>query len=73
MSFHKKPKHTNPDTRNTKFKALVEREHKVQVLKAANNPDARKLLKKMNDRVYRGARTNLKEWYKPTGKGLTCR
>lgn len=73
MSFQKKPKHTNSDTRNTKFKALVEREHKVQVLKAANNPDARKLLKKMNDRVYRGARTNLKEWYKPKGKGLTCR
>lgn len=36
MAFQKKPKHANPDTRNTKFKALVEREHKVQVLKAAS-------------------------------------
>lgn len=48
------------------------REDKVSALKAANNPDARKVLKRMNDVVYRGGRSNLKEWFKPKGKGLTC-
>lgn len=49
------------------------REDKVAALKAANNPDARKVLKRMNDVVYRGSRSNLKEWYKPKGKGVTCK
>lgn len=73
MSFSKKPKHASIDTRPVKYDALKRREHIVQVLKAANNPDARKQLKKMNDVVYRGSRTNLKEWFKPNGKGVTCK
>lgn len=73
MAFDKKPRHAVTDTRPVKYAKLKAREHKISVLKAANNPDARKLLKKMNDVVYRGSRTNLKEWFKPTGKGVTCK
>lgn len=73
MAFAKKQKHATYDTRPVKYDKLKSREHKVKVLKAANNPGARKQLKKMNDVVYRGSRTNLKEWYKPNGKGVTCK
>lgn len=72
MSFQKTKQVAHTDSRPQASK-LVQREAKVSTLKAANNPDARKLLKKMNDKVYRGSRSNLKEWFKPNGKGLTCR
>ncbi len=49
------------------------REAKVAALKSENTPEARKTLKRMNDVVYRGKRSNLKEWFKPKGKGLTCK
>lgn len=49
------------------------REAKVAALKSENTPEARKTLKKMNDVVYRGSRSNLKEWYKPKGKGVTAK
>lgn len=71
MSFQKKQRVNHIDTRPQASK-LVMREAKVQALKAENSPEARKALKKMNDKVYRGSRSNLKEWYKPTGKGITC-
>lgn len=72
MSFQKKPRITHADTRPQASK-LEMREAKVQALKSENTPEARKALKKMNDKVYRVGRSNLTEWYKPTGKGLTCR
>lgn len=72
MAFAKKPKHVTHDTRNTKYKALSDREHKVKTLKQANNPDARKLLKKMNDKVYNTGRTNLTDWFCPTGVKTTA-
>lgn len=72
MAFAKKHRHVTNDTRNTKYKALTEREHKVQTLKAANSPDARKLLKRMNDKVYNVGRTNLDNWFCPSGKKTTC-
>lgn len=72
MAFQKKQRVSHVDARPQCSKRK-QREDKVATLKAANNPDARKLLKKMNDKVYRGSRSNLKEWYKPTGKGMTAR
>lgn len=72
MSFQKKQRINHIDTRPQASK-LVMREQRVLTLKAENSVEARKALKKMNDKVYRGSRSNLKEWYKPTGKGITCR
>lgn len=72
MAFQKKQRVNHIDTRPQASK-LVMREAKVLALKSENTPEARKALKKMNDKVYRGSRSNLKEWYKPTGKGMTCR
>lgn len=71
MSFQKKQRINHTDSR-PKASKLVMREERVLALKAENSVEARKALKKMNDKVYRGARSNLKEWYKPTGKGVTC-
>lgn len=71
MSFQKKQRINHIDTRPQASK-LVVREQRVLTLKAENSVEARKALKKMNDKVYRGSRSNLKEWYKPTGKGITC-
>ena len=71
MAFQKKPRPIVGDPRPQMSK-LAQREHKVKTLKEANNPDARKMLKKMNDKVYRGARTNLNDWYAPTGKKVTA-
>lgn len=72
MAFAKKQKHVTYDTRPVKYDKLKSREHKVKVLKAANNPDARKQLKKMNDKVYRGSRTNLNDWFCPNGVKTTA-
>lgn len=72
MAFQKKPRINHKDTRPQTSK-LVMREQRVLTLKSENTPEARKALKKMNDKVYRGSRSNLKEWYKPTGKGMTAR
>lgn len=49
------------------------REAKVAALKSENTPEARKTLKRMNDVVYRGNRSNLKEWFAPKGKKQTAR
>lgn len=72
MTFQKKQRIEHHDSRPQASK-LEQREAKVATLKAMNNPDARKLLKRMNDVVYRGSRSNLKEWYKPNGRGVTCK
>ena len=72
MAFTKKEKVFHVDGRPKAAKSVL-REQKVAALKAANNPDARKVLKRMNDVIYRGSRSNLKEWFKPKGKGLTCK
>ena len=72
MAFAKKERVACVDGR-PKASKLVLREAKVAHLKAENTPEARKTLKKMNDKVYRGSRSNLKEWFKPKGKGLTCK
>ncbi|MNR54293.1 hypothetical protein D3C85_1744550 [compost metagenome] len=72
MAFQKKARINTKDTRPQSSK-LEQREAKVLSLKAENNPEARKALKKMNDKVYRGSRSNLKDWYKPTGKGATAK
>lgn len=72
MAFQKKQRINHIDTRPQASK-LVMREQRVLTLKAENSVEARKALKKMNDKVYRGSRSNLKEWYKPSGKGITAR
>ena len=72
MAFQKKPRINHVDTRPQASK-IVMREQRVLALKEENTIEARKALKRMNDKVYRGSRSNLKEWYKPTGKGITCR
>lgn len=73
MAFQKKAPMPHVDRRDTKFSALKEREHKVQALKAANNPEARKVLKQMNDKVYRGSRSNLTDWYAPNGVKINAK
>lgn len=70
MAFSKKPRIAVGDGR-PQGSRLEQREVKVQALKAANTPEARKALKKMNDVTYRGGRSNLKEWYAPKGKKLS--
>lgn len=72
MAFQKKQRVATKDGRPQGSK-LKQREDLVKTLKAANTPEARKALKKMNDVVYRGNRSNLKEWFKPTGKGVTAK
>ena len=72
MAFQKKTRVAHTDGRPQGSK-LKQREEKVASLRSQNNPEARKELKRMNDKVYRGSRSNLKEWFKPTGKGLTCK
>jgi hypothetical protein len=72
MAFQKKQRINRIDTRPQASK-LVMREQRVLTLKSENTVESRKALKKMNDKVYRGTRTNLNEWFKPNGKGLTCR
>lgn len=72
MAFQKKERVSTKDTRPQSSK-LKQRESLVVTLKAENNPDARKLLKKMNDKVYRKGRSNLTEWFSPKGKKLTAR
>ena len=66
MAFAKKVKAATTDTR-PKGNALVQREARVQFLKAANTPEARAALKKMNDKVYRGAGHNVGDWFAPKG------
>lgn len=71
MAFQKKERiHT--DDRRPKGTNLERREAKVQALKKENTPEARKQLKKMNDKVYRGGRSNLRNWYAPKGKKETA-
>jgi hypothetical protein len=72
MAFQKKERVATKDSRPQMSKREA-REALVVTLKAENNPEARKVLKKMNDKVYRGSRSNLKEWFAPTGKKQTAR
>mgnify|MGYP005812937233 CR=1 FL=1 len=72
MAFAKKPKIAAGDTRPQGTR-MQQREQKIKALRAENTPEARKALKKMNDVTYRGGRSNLKDWYKPNGKGITCK
>jgi hypothetical protein len=72
MAFQKKPRVSHIDSRPQASK-LVMREQLVLTLKEENTIEARRALKKMNDKVYRVGRSNLKEWYKPTGKGMTAK
>lgn len=66
MSFQKKPRIAQDDGR-PQGSRFEQREAKVQALRAANTPEARKALKKMNDTVYRGGRSNLQNWWSPSG------
>lgn len=66
MSFQKKQRIAEGDGRPQGTK-LEQREKKVASLRSQNTPEARKVLKQMNDVVYRGSRSNLKDWYAPKG------
>lgn len=72
MAFAKKPKVAVGDTR-PQGNRMQQREQKIKALRVENTPEARKALKKMNDVTYRSGRSNLKDWYKPNGKGVTCK
>lgn len=72
MSFQKKQRIATTDGRPQGTR-LEQRERKVASLREANTPEARKALKKMNDTVYRGSRSNLKDWYAPKGKKATAK
>ena len=72
MAFAKKPKIAVGDTR-PQGNRLQQREQKIKALRTENTPEARKALKKMNDVNYRSGRSNLNDWYKPKGKGVTCK
>lgn len=72
MAFQKKQRVNHTDSR-PKCSKLEMREAKVAYLKEQNTPEARAALKKMNDKVYRGSRSNLKEWFAPSGKKLTAK
>lgn len=72
MSFQKKERVATADGRPQGTR-IEQREQKVKALREANTPEARKTLKKMNDVVCRGSRSNLKDWYKPKGKGVTAK
>lgn len=67
MAFQKKDKSLVQDGR-PKASALAMREAKVTHLIEVKTPEARRVLKQMNTKVYRGSRTNLANWYCPTGK-----
>lgn len=67
MAFAKKQRVAVGDTRPQGNK-LQQREQKVATLKKLNTPEARKELKRMNDTLYRGGRSNLNNWYSPKGK-----
>ena len=69
MAFQKKERIDN----RPKLAPLELREARVKELKAENTPEARKALKKMNDTVYRGSRSNLQDWYAPKGKKATAK
>lgn len=71
MAFEKKTKVAVKDSRPQGSK-LAMREAKVKHLKEANTPEARAMLKKMNDKVYRGGRSNLNNWYAPKGRKVTA-
>lgn len=71
MAFAKKVKVAKQDGRPQGSK-LAMREAKVKHLSALNTPEARATLKKMNDKVYRGSRSNLKDWYAPKGVATTA-
>lgn len=71
MAFDKKVKVAKKDSRPQKHKMEL-REDKVKLLKKENTPEARASLKKMNDKVYRGSRSNLKDWYAPKGVATTA-
>lgn len=71
MAFEKKTKVAAKDSRPQGSK-LAMREAKVKHLKEANTPEARAMLKKMNDKVYRGGRSNLNNWYAPKGKKVSA-
>lgn len=72
MAFAKKQKIATCDSRPQKHK-IVLREEKVATLKALNTPESRKVLKQMNDKVYRGSRSNLTDWYAPKGKKVSAK
>ncbi|MND20278.1 hypothetical protein D3C87_1232450 [compost metagenome] len=72
MAFQKKERVATKDSRPQMSKREA-RETLVVTLKAENNPEARKALKKMNDKVYRKGRSNLNEWFAPKGKKQTAR
>ena len=72
MSFEKKQKVATKDAR-PQANQIVMREQRVKHLKDANTPEARAVLKKMNDKVYRGARTNLTNWWAPKGLTLSAK
>lgn len=71
MAFQKKQRIASGDTRPQGNK-LEQREKRVKALKAENTPEARKALKKMNDTIYRGSRSNLNNWYAPKGKKVSA-
>lgn len=72
MAFQKKERVAKGDTRPQGNK-LVQREQKVKALRAENTPEARKQLKKMQDVVYRGVRSNLRDWYAPNGPKVNAK
>ena len=72
MAFDKKARIVTKDVR-PQSNPRKQREALVVTLKTENTIESRKALKKMNDKVYRGSRSNLKEWFKPTGKGCTAK
>lgn len=71
MAFQKKERVAKGDTRPQGNK-LQQREAKVKALKELNTPEARLVLKKMNDVTYRGGRSNLGNWYAPKGKKVSA-
>lgn len=72
MAFTKKQRIAEGDGRPQGTK-LEQREKKVASLRSQNTPEARAALKKMNDKVYRGGRSNLSNWYSPKGKKASAR
>lgn len=71
MAFEKKARVVTKDVR-PQCNERKQREQLVVTLKTENTIESRKALKKMNDKVYRGARSNLKQWFAPKGKKNTA-
>lgn len=67
MAFAKKQKVVTHDGRPQGDKIQM-REAKVNHLREANTPEARKALKQMGVMNYRTGRTMLGEWWNPKGK-----